>query len=158
MLENITTLDKNRDFLMIRKVPKEHIADIFNILKYNKRIKIISHFENNFRKNILHLASFKGNCNFSQKSISFHKMSDLQILRRICPQIIFLSPIFPTKSHPDIKHLGKIRAFKMAKEIKRQAPKSQIFLLGGMNEVRFVKIKAMDFDNLFAGYAFIRGS
>jgi len=155
---NILKLNKHRDHLMIRHFKLEHLPVVKEILSKN-RLNTISHFKNKIQCNITHLASSRQNirCAISRKSLSFHKSYDFLRLQIFHPDFIFLSPVFETKSHPNAKPLGKIAAFKMGFEIKKQMPKCKIYLLGGMNEKQFSQIKKLDFTNIFSGYGFIRG-
>ena len=57
---------------------------------------------------------------------------------------IFLSPMFPTRSHPDWPPLPRMRAATLARLAKRP-----LIALGGMNERRFRTVAALG----FAGWA-----
>lgn len=155
---NISKLNKHRDSLMIRHFKPEHLPVVKEILSKN-RLNTISHFKNNIKCNVIHLASSRQNIRFAiaRKSLSFHKSYDFLRLQKFHPDFIFLSPVFETKTHPKAKPLGKIATFKMGFEIKKQMPKCKIYLLGGVNEKGFSQIKKLDFTNIFSGYGFIRG-
>jgi hypothetical protein len=157
VLENTKYL-KAQDAVVIRRYHdayKEYILKI--IIKCRaKRIKIFSHFKNNNPHDILHFASSFKNSIFNLKSISFHSIYDLKRLKILQPHFVFISPIFRTKTHTGAKPIGKIQAFVLAKMIKNLSPKTEIFLLGGMTSELFRKIKKLDYNNLFQGYAGIR--
>jgi hypothetical protein len=153
---NILKLNKHRDHLMIRHFKPEHLPVVKEILSKNS-LNTISHFKNNIKCNVIHLASAKNKRIAAKNSISFHRSYDFLRLQKFHPDFIFLSPVFETKTHPKAKPLGKIAAFKMGFEIKKQMPKCKIYLLGGVNEKGFSQIKKLDFTNIFSGYGFIRG-
>lgn len=157
IIENISRL-KLKDIVVIRHYSKNNQQNICNILQLAKKknLHVFSHFKNNYKQNV-HFASSKrkGICS-KDITISFHKFNDLKHLQIFRPKIVFLSPVFKTQSHPNQKPLGNIRAFKIAKEIKRISPYAKIFLLGGMTLKRFIKIKQLDFQQTITGFAGIR--
>ncbi len=61
----------------------------------------------------------------------------------------FLSPIFPTLSHPDTKGLGRARAVALA-----QAARLPVFALGGMTPAGAAELEGTDFQGLGAIGAF----
>lgn len=155
--ENIAKLNKKHDALLLRQTVAKNIPIARKILRENKSFCTISHFKNRAKSNITHFASATQKQGFSTNSISFHSIHDLPRLRKFRPKMVFLSPVFSTKTHPNAKPLGKIQTFKLAFEIKKQLPQCEIYLLGGMTESRFLCIKNLDFTRLFSGYGFIRG-
>jgi thiamine-phosphate pyrophosphorylase len=54
--------------------------------------------------------------------------------------LLFLSPLFPTTSHPDWEPLSQMRAAALAR-----LAKSPVIALGGMNERRFKRIEPLGF-------------
>jgi thiamine-phosphate pyrophosphorylase len=54
--------------------------------------------------------------------------------------VLFLSPIFETRSHPDWKPVPRMRAAALLR-----LGKSPVIALGGMNERRFAKIQRLGF-------------
>ncbi len=159
---NIAKLNKNHDALLLRHTNAENLVIARQILRKNKSFCTISHFKNRIKlnatqRNITHLASAKNKRISGESSISFHHIHDISRMQKLRPKIVFLSPVFETKTHPDAKPHGKIGAFKLAFEIKKQFPKCEIYLLGGVNESRFSQVKKLDFCNIISGYGFIRG-
>ena len=69
-----------------------------------------------------------------------HNVRDLRraMLRR--PPMILLSPLFPTRSHPDWKPLPRMRAAALARLGKRK-----LFALGGMDARKFARIERLGF-------------
>jgi thiamine monophosphate synthase len=83
-------------------------------------------------------------------------MGDVGVIKRICPKYVFISPIFWTKTHPNAKPFGVLRAMKVAKMVKTVMPNCRIIFLGGMTQKRFFSIKKLDFDDIIYGFAGIR--
>jgi thiamine-phosphate pyrophosphorylase len=54
--------------------------------------------------------------------------------------VIFLSPIYPTRSHPDWRALPRMRAAALARLGGRR-----LFALGGMSARRFARVQALGF-------------
>jgi thiamine-phosphate pyrophosphorylase len=71
------------------------------------------------------------------------RVHNLQELRRALLSkvpLILLSPLFPTRSHPDWKPLSRMRAAAYARLAQRR-----LVALGGMNEHRFAQVKRLGF-------------
>lgn len=64
------------------------------------------------------------------------------------PQLLFLSPLFPTRTHPDWTPLPRMKAAVLA----RLSPRP-IHALGGMDRRRFARVRRLG----FAGYGAIDG-
>ena len=73
-------------------------------------------------------------------SFRVHNMRELRgaMVRRA--PIILLSPIFPTRSHPDWRPMRRMRAATLARLADRRA-----IALGGMDERRYAKIARLGF-------------
>ena len=157
VLENIKYLN-TQDAVVIRKYHNTYKDCVLKIITKcrARRINVFSHLQNSNPCDILHLASSFKHSVFKLKSISFHSIYDLKRLKILQPHFVFISPIFRTKTHTEIKPIGKIQAFVLAKMIKNLSPNTQIFLLGGMTPKLFYQIKKLDYTNLFKGYAGIR--
>ena len=129
-----------------------------NVLKICKSKKIIVF---SFNKQIKHDVFYYGS-NFEKKlsnqkcAFVLHNTKDLQIIAKIKPHYVLISPVFATKTHEEMKPLGVLMTFKMAKIITTILPNCKIILLGGMTNKRFFKIKKMDCKNLFYGFAGVR--
>jgi thiamine-phosphate pyrophosphorylase len=65
--------------------------------------------------------------------------------------ILFLSPMFPTRSHPGRKPLKRMRAAALLR-----LAKSPVFALGGMDERRFRRIQRLGFSGWAGIDAWIR--
>ena len=154
---NISKLNQRRDSIMIRHFKPESLPIVNEILRQNKGIQVISHFKNNIKCNIIHTASSAIKRGFAKYSLSFHGMQDIARLKKFQYEMVFLSPVFETQTHQSVKPLGLLHTFKMGFIIKKQAPNCKIYLLGGINERRFLHIKKLDFTDIFSGYGFIRG-
>ena len=71
-------------------------------------------------------------------SMPAHNRRDLIAARRAGADIIFLSPVFPTRSHPGAPGFGPLRFGLLA----RQA-KMSVIALGGMNPQRFSRLQLL---------------
>ncbi len=74
-------------------------------------------------------------------SMPAHNSRDLVAARRAGADIIFLSPVFPTRSHPGSPGLGPIRFGLLARQAKRG-----VIALGGMNPQRFSRLRPLGAD------------
>lgn len=63
-------------------------------------------------------------------SISCHNYKSFLRAQRLKPDLIFISPIFPTTSHPDAKALGLRYLAKIVAKNQKRLP---IYALGGVN-------------------------
>jgi thiamine-phosphate pyrophosphorylase len=76
---------------------------------------------------------------------SVARVHDMRELRRARDaQLLFVSPMFPTRSHPDWRPLPRMRAATLAR-----LAKVPVIALGGMNERRFRRVEPLG----FAGWA-----
>jgi len=66
------------------------------------------------------------------KSASAHNLRELQAAERGGADLVFLSPVFATRSHPGVRPLGPRRFALLAHQAK-----VPVIALGGMNEERF---------------------
>jgi thiamine-phosphate pyrophosphorylase len=69
-----------------------------------------------------------------------HDQSELVAAMRARADLIFLSPVFPTRSHPGAPALRPIR-FGLA--VPRPSPGNRIVALGGMTPHRFQRLRAL---------------
>ena len=65
------------------------------------------------------------------RSASAHNKLEIRAAERAGVRVIFLSPVFPTRSHPDVKTLGRTRFAWLARQ-----SRLPIIALGGMDERR----------------------
>jgi thiamine-phosphate pyrophosphorylase len=66
------------------------------------------------------------------RTASAHGLREIHRAERDGADLIFLSPVFPTRSHPEARPLGPFRFASLAR--RTQLP---LVALGGMNETRF---------------------
>ena len=81
------------------------------------------------------------------------RVHDARELRRALSArtpLIFLSPLYPTRSHPEWKPLPRMRAATLARLGKRG-----LFALGGMDARRFARVKKLGFQG-WAGISAFR--
>lgn len=80
-------------------------------------------------------------------STSVHNAGEAIAAREEGAALIFVSPVYPTRSHPGARSLGAADAARLV-----QAAGCPAIALGGMNERRFATLDAR-YPGLFAGYA-----
>lgn len=69
-----------------------------------------------------------------------HDMRELRRALLVRTPLIFLSPIYPTSSHPDWQPIARMRAAALARLAGRK-----LFALGGMDERRFRRVHPLGF-------------
>jgi thiamine-phosphate pyrophosphorylase len=69
-----------------------------------------------------------------------HSASELRRALLCSPELLFLSPLFATRSHPDWAPLGRMRAAALARLANRP-----VLALGGMTTGRFRQVRALGF-------------
>ena len=69
-----------------------------------------------------------------------HNLPELRKALLSGTRLVLLSPIFPTRSHPDWKPLPRMRVAAY-----RRLARRDLVALGGMNEGRFAKVKRLGF-------------
>lgn len=75
-------------------------------------------------------------------SFACHSEKSLKKAHKIKPNLVFLSPIFPTTSHREAKFFGKLKFAKIAVENKKlKYDRLALFALGGINKnnLKFIK-------------------
>ncbi len=73
-------------------------------------------------------------------ALRVHDLQEVRSARLQKTPILFLSPLHPTRSHPDWKPIGRMRAAALARLGGRK-----IVALGGMNEKRFRSLAPLGF-------------
>ena len=66
-------------------------------------------------------------------SFALHDLKNLSYLRKLNPDMVFLSPIFKTSSHQNQRPLGLFNYIKIAKIFNQKIAKNNFFPLGGIN-------------------------
>lgn len=74
------------------------------------------------------------------RSLSVHSLAQALIARRARVDLVFVSPVFATRSHPGAKALGPWRAAVLARIAGVPA-----IALGGMDERRFARLRRLGF-------------
>jgi thiamine-phosphate pyrophosphorylase len=69
-----------------------------------------------------------------------HSARELRRALLRSPELLFLSPLFATRSHPDWQPLGHMRAAALVRMGKRP-----VLALGGMNARRYRQVKPLGF-------------
>ncbi len=166
IFKTIETLPRNT-VIIIREYDLEHKD---RLLFAKKIVKIAR--ENNLitlsgKSLELHLEAKTDGIHFSDNDISWRKYlnykknnsglllscscHDEKSLRKTMNygiNFLFLSPIFPTNSHPNSKTIGNMRLAKITREL---GDKSPIYALGGINLVNIRLLK----NTRIAGFGFI---
>lgn len=96
-----------------------------------------------FMRRIRHLARSRDLVAVHERdgqALRVHNLPELRaaLLRRT--PLILLSPIYPTNSHPDWPALPRMRAAALSRLSRRR-----LVALGGMNERRFARVRALGF-------------
>jgi thiamine-phosphate pyrophosphorylase len=74
------------------------------------------------------------------RSAAVHSLAEGIAARRLGAELVFISPLFATRSHPGAAALGPLRAATIARHVGLSA-----IALGGMNARRFRRLKALGF-------------
>lgn len=69
-----------------------------------------------------------------------HSPRELRLALARQPELLFLSPLFGTRSHPSWRPLGPMRAAALVR-----LAKGPVLALGGMNERRYQQVRALGF-------------
>ena len=77
-----------------------------------------------------------------------HSLREASAARRAGADLVFVSPVYATRTHPNARPLGPLRAAAIAR-----AARVPAIALGGMTRARFRRLKALG----FAGWAAIDG-
>ena len=123
---------------------KERKTIIKNVLRIAKRKNFMvlmgSHPRVHGNINGLHLPKWEYKCRRNTKkqivSVSAHSLKDKRKIINTKADIIFLSSVFHTNSHPKRKHLGIIRFGLLARSLARP-----VIALGGINNKNIKKLK-----------------
>ena len=86
-------------------------------------------------------------------SFALHDLKNLSYLRKLNPDMVFLSPIFKTSSHQNQRPLGIFNYVKIAKIFNQKIAKNNFFPLGGidlqnlrrLNKINITGFGAIDF-------------
>ena len=123
---------------------KDRKTIIKNVLRIAKRknfmVLMASHPRVHGNINGLHLPKWEYKCRRNTKeqiiSVSAHSLKDKRKIINTKADIIFLSSVFHTNSHPKRKHLGIIRFGLLARSLARP-----VIALGGINNKNIKKLK-----------------
>ena len=123
---------------------KDRRTIIKTVLRIAKRknftVLMASHPRAHGNINGLHLPKWEYKCRRNTKgqiiSVSAHSLKDKRKIINTKADIIFLSSVFHTNSHPKRKHLGIIRFGLLARSLARP-----VIALGGINNKNIKKLK-----------------
>ena len=71
-------------------------------------------------------------------SASVHSLRELRMAERAGADLVFLSPVFPTRSHPGAPNLGPLRFAAIARQTRLP-----VVALGGMTADRFFRLRPL---------------
>jgi thiamine-phosphate pyrophosphorylase len=75
----------------------------------------------------------------SLRTVAAHDLRELHLARRTQADLVFVSPVFPTRSHPGARILGPVRMGLMIGDQRRR-----VVALGGMTAPKFRRLKGLD--------------
>ena len=73
------------------------------------------------------------------RTVAVHGLRELHLARRAKADLVFVSPVFPTRSHPDARTLGPVRMGLMIGDQRRR-----VVALGGMTARKFRQLKGLN--------------
>lgn len=121
LFRRIRSITRNRHIVMVNAGPRVGRADGTHI----------------FARHLAHMKM--GRARFSGLlSVSVHTAGAMVTARRASVDIIFLSPVFPTRSHPGAPTLGPMRFATLAR-----LSRCPVIALGGMNAARYRRLKPL---------------
>lgn len=120
----------------IRKLPRgTGVLIFYGSLPKCQRAKLVSRIRRIARDRTLVIADESAG-----EAARVHDLHELRrALQRRIPMIL-LSPMKPTRSHPDWQPIGRMRAAALARLARRR-----LFALGGMDEAEFRRIERLGF-------------
>ena len=150
--------DKEREGLALEylKISRQFDYDFLVGKDLNLALKIKCdgvHFsDNDLHKSLFKIRYF---CKKNKLIFSFalHNTKNLFYLRKLSPDIVFLSPIFATSSHKNQRPLGLFNYLKISKIFNKKNTKNNFFPLGGidlqnlrrLNKINISGFGAIDF-------------
>lgn len=75
---------------------------------------------------------------FGALTAPVHSIPEIRAAEKKGARLLFLSPLYPTQSHPGARSLGRVRFLALCQQARRP-----IIALGGMTAARFARIKSM---------------
>ncbi len=114
-----------RHYSVARPARKSLLKRIAHIAK-RKRLFLLVAGEQLIRADGMHGASGFGRG--SLRSAPAHNLAEIRRAERAGADILFLSPVFPTRSHPGARTLGRVRFGLLARQTRLP-----VIALGGMN-------------------------
>ena len=88
----------------------------------------------------------------SGEAARVHDMSEIRQARLRGARLLLISPLFPTRSHPDRRPLSRMHAAALARHAR-----GPVLALGGMDARRFARVKALGFHGWAAIDAWLEG-
>lgn len=116
--------------------PKERRRLFARIRKETRRKGLLLIAANGFFRSAdgLHNGRFRGGL----RTASAHNLAELKAAERRQAMLVFLSPVFSTRSHPDARPLGRVRFGLLARRVR-----TPVIALGGMDSRRWRSLRAL---------------
>jgi thiamine-phosphate pyrophosphorylase len=133
---DLPNIEREELALKYFKIAKEFDHNFFVGKNFNLALKIKCdgvHFSDNDLEKSLIKIRYSCKKNKFIFSFALHDSKNLFYLRRLKPDIVFLSPIFKTSSHQNQRPLGLFNYLKIAKIFNKKIAKNNFFPLGGIN-------------------------
>lgn len=130
-----------KQWLIVREADRETLWSAARKLPAGSGILLLSGLDPKARRRLRHFAQARSLTIILEAPGIVARVHNLRELTRARLQrvpLIFLSPLFPTESHPHWSPLPRMRAATLARLAKRQA-----IALGGMNPKRHAKVEAL---------------
>jgi len=131
----------------LRRLPRgSGVLFLYREMPKRQRARLLAKLRNRGRQRGLLLAD-----EAAGEAARIHDLAELRsaLLRRT--PLIFLSPIFSTRSHPEWTPLSRLKAAAMIR-----VATAPVIALGGMNEKRFRRVKRLGFQGWAGIDAWIR--
>ncbi len=134
----------------IRKICKENKIKFIvknNIALYKDMRADGIHFSDNDTLSASLRYKIKKLPNSTILSLSCHNLKSLTKAIKLQPDIIFISPVFPTTSHPNSKIIGIKKLASLAQhfqKLQKTHPKPQLYALGGINLSNIKSLKKLN--------------
>jgi len=139
--------------LIIDQPPDAELWSAVRRLPFGSGVLILCELEATDVRRLRHLASLRHLTVVKEQrrtAVRVHNIRELRSALLARTRLIFLSPLFPTRSHPDWKPIPRMRAAALARLGGRR-----LHALGGMDARRYAKVARLGFSG-WAGISAFR--
>lgn len=130
-------------WLILDRQPDAEDWSTFGKLRRGSGVLFLQPLDTKSQRRFRHIAAARELTAIPERprvSARVHNQRELTLALSRRTTLIFLSPIHPTRSHPDWRPLPRMRAATLARLARRQA-----IALGGMNRRRYARIAPLGF-------------